>query len=129
VVGVTAAVPLDVAGAVVDGGAYEVDGGDVPAGGCAGCVVPAPGAASGAGAGACGAGSGEGAEAVASRGAAAVAADDHATAQHAVRTAHRRARSTRDPGAVERTALARPGHGAFGSKRFILLELRVHCAT
>jgi hypothetical protein len=62
-------------------------------------------------------------------GAAAVAAEDQATAQPAVRTAHTRARSARDPGAAERAALALPRRGAFGSKRFILLELQVYCAT
>jgi hypothetical protein len=128
-VGMTAAAPLGAVGAVLDGAMYEVEGDGVPAGGCAGCAPPAPGAASGVGAGACGAGSGAGAAAVPNIGAAALAAADQATAQHAARSPHTTARSARDPGAVERTALARPGRGAFGSKRFILLELRVHCAT
>jgi hypothetical protein len=115
-----AAVPVPVVvagvlGVAVDGGA-EVDGTVPEEGVCVGCVAPAPGAGSGAGAGAWGAGSGAGAAAA-------------AAGQHAPARTHSRKRSARGTGAVERTARGLQGHGACCSRCFVLLELRVNCAT
>jgi len=119
-VAVDAAVPAPVLvagvlGWVVDGGA-EVDGTVPEEGVCVGWVTPAPGAGSGAGAGAWGAGSGAGA--------AAAAAGKHAPAR-----THNTEMSARGTKAVERTARGLQGHGASCPNCFVLLELRVHCAT
>jgi hypothetical protein len=108
-------VPAGVLGDVVDG-AGDVDGTVPEEGACVGSVAPAPGAGSGAGAGVWGAGSGAGAAAA-------------ATGQHAAERMQRRERTARGPGAVERTARGRQEHGAFCSRCFVLLELRVFCST